>query len=252
MQKSLGEVLAAEREQIAAAWAERVKQSSEMYRRRPIEEIEAGTLRLVDGLVEAVTLGSYERIRDSLVDIAQSRRAMGFAASDVQRAILLGCDAIFPTLQTAFGNDAQQLVWSVTQIEKTVHRGLGLLSQVFHEVQVREAVTEAEEARALLCAAERRLQAVLGALNHGAIAVNAHLVVLWADSRACSPRCGALAPGEAYECRQSGDPGGLLAAAWRTGEVQRAEPTGECDVWLAVPVRAATGEIVEVIGLMGA
>ena len=252
MQKRLGEVLQSAKGDIARAWAERVSQSSQRYRSRPFEEIESTASRLVEGLVEAVVLGSYEIIEECLVSIVESRSALGFDPSEVQRAVLMGCQAVFPTLEKAFGDDAQQLVWSVTQVERAIHRTLNILNKVYHEARMKGMASEAEQARASTATAEGRLEAVLGALGHGAIVVNPNLVVVWADERASSARYGAIAPGELHTCDpQRPDGACLLAAAAETGEIQRGQPADECSIWLAIPVKSETGEVVEIVGLMG-
>lgn len=252
MEKRLAEVLQAGKEDIAHLWAQRVKQSSERYRRRPLDEIKATGVRFVDGLVEALTLGDYEGIRKCLSDVARMRTGQGFAPEELQRAVLMGCECIFPTLERAFGDDARMLVWSVTQIERAIHRSIGLLNEALQEVRVESMEAALEHARADHRAAEGRLQAVLSGLGYGAVAVDPSLIVLWADERARSARCGAVLPGEMHSCapRAAGREC-LLAEALRTGCVQRAEPADDCAIWLAVPVKDEDGQVVEAVGIMG-
>ena len=253
MEKRLAETLQAGKEDIARLWAQRVKQSSERYRQRPLDEIAATALRFIDGLVEALTLGDYEGIRACLADVAEMRTGQGFAPEELQRAVLMGCECIFPTLERAFGNDARLLVWSVTQIERAIHRSIGLLNDALQQVQVATMETALAEARADRRGAEARLQAILSGLGYGALAVDPNMIVVWSDARARSARCGAIQPGEMHTCdpRRAGREC-LLTAALQTGRVQRAEPVDDCTIWLAVPVKDADGQVIEAVGIIGA
>lgn len=253
MEKRLAEVLQGGKEDIAHLWAQRVKQSSERYRQRPVGEIEATAVRFIDGLIEGLTLGDYEAIRACLTDVARLRTGQGFAPEELQRAVLMGCECIFPTLERSFGDDARMLVWSVTQIERAIHRSIGLLNDALQEVRVESMETALEGARADRRAAEARLQAVLSGLGYGAIAVDPNMIVVWTDERARSARCGAVQPGEMHTCdpRRPGREC-LLADALRTGCVQRAAPADDCTIWLAMPVEDAEGQVIEVVGIIGA
>jgi hypothetical protein len=252
MKQQLGSVLGSARVEVALAWAQRVSQSSERYRRLPFEEVQATCQALLDGLVEALVLGSFESVSEVLKQVARRRTEGGFERAEVERALLLGCDAVYPALQAAYADDARALVFSVTQVEKTLHRCLGILSQAVHDIRVAAKETDRESAEAARRAAEARLQAVLRSLGHGAVAVSPAGVVVWADERARSARCGLRAPGDVLGSDEGTDRGeDVVAEALETGEMRSGTPGGDCDIWLAIPVRDEAGQVVEVVAVMG-
>jgi len=252
MTNRLTQTLVANKETIARSWAERIKRSSTGYERVPQEEIEATCLRFIDALVHAVGAANYDSVKQIMSDVARLRASQGFDLPDVQRAFLMGCDALFAVVEEGCEGDARQLVWSVTQIDRAMHRSLDLLSQAFERVRSSELANARREARSQRDAAERRLQCMLAALSYGAIVVDAGLIVIWADELARSARCGAVSPGETHVCHPSQvDSSCLLQDARDTGQVQRREPAGQCVVWLAVPVVSEDGQVTEIIGLMG-
>jgi hypothetical protein len=252
MKQQLGAVLSNAREGVALSWAQRVAQSSERYRRQPFEELQAVCQALVDGLVEALVLGNYESISEVLKGIARRRVEGGFERTEIERALLIGCDAVYPALQAAYADDARALVFSVTQVERALHRCLGILSQAVHDIRVAAKETDRETAEAARVAAEARLEAVLRALGHGAMAVSPAGVVTWADERARSARCGLRAPGDVLGAEPDPERGDdVVAEALRTGEMREGRPGGDCDIWLAIPVRDETGEVTEVVAITG-
>lgn len=248
----LSEVLRARQEEMTSAWARRIRQSSDRYQLLTIEEIERSVRELVLGLAMAIESGDYGPLSASLTATGTMRAASGFEPAEVQRALLMGCDAAYPVLEEAFGANAQDLVWSVTQVEKALHRSLNLLQGVMKDAQVQQRESEAEYARHRLERTERRLQALLKALGIGAIAVDRDKIVTWTDEIGGSARCGLLTRGEVINGEAApGLRADILTEALVTGRTHRAKRQGECDIWMAFPVFAEDGQLLEVMGLLG-
>ncbi len=252
MTGKLGDVLREARPTIARSWAERVRLSSPLYRRAPLEELESSAGEFLDALLDAMTFGNYERIVEFMNDLAPARAQQGFEAADVQRALLMGCDVIFPVIERHFRDDARHLVWCVTQVERAIHRAVYLFNEAFQQARVREVESDREEVCGDRDALVRRFQALLAAYKLGAVAVDTQLAVIWADEQARSARCGVATLGERHVCHPLADGDEcLLALALETGELQVREPVGDCVIFMAMPVRAEGGDIVEVLGIMG-
>lgn len=248
----LSEVLRARQEEMTSAWARRIRQSSDRYQLLTIEEIERSVRELVLGLAMAIESGDYGPLSASLTATGAMRAASGFEPAEVQRALLMGCDAAYPVLEEAFGANAQDLVWSVTQVEKALHRSLNLLQGVMKDAQVQQRESEAEYARHRLERTERRLQALLKALGIGAIAVDRDKIVTWTDEVGGSAKCGLLTRGEVINGEAApGLRADILTEALVTGRTHRAKRHGECDLWMAFPVFAEDGQLLEVMGLLG-
>lgn len=246
MQNKLAQVLTAEREELARMWSERVRLSSPLYRRRDPDEISARSRALIDGMIEAIGTGNYEPLSDCLMGIVQFRSAQGFGAAEVQRALLMGCDVMFPAIERAFRNDARSLVWSVTQVEKVIHRAVELLNQAFRASESGE--DDASAADAETRSATERLQALLKALRLGGIAVNRGMVVVWSDVQAQSARCGVVMPGDRHGCEDETDC--PIRKAFESAEAVESEVSEVCKVAMAVPVLDGSGAVCEVLALV--
>ena len=235
----LGEVLQSHREQIACAWAQRTQQSSDHYRTLPAEDVQWAAREVVDGLVEAVVSGDFLAMSEVLQRVAERRLALGFEAAEVQRALLMGCDAIYPALEEAFGADAQNLVWSVSQIEKAMYRGLGLLNEAFHAARVKESEARLAGAVEDSAAAQDRLRAVLQEFAHGAVVFGPDRIVRWSYGQSD------------FEGANLDDAlGGLIAEAFATGKTQHAAQDEASGIRAAIPVVGEGGQVVEVVAIL--
>lgn len=247
----LAEVLRSDVEAIARRWAERAGQSSVAYQRLPRQMLEAAAARFVEGIALALETGNYEPLQEALRQVVAERMAQGVAGEEVQRAWLLGCEAVYPSLEAAFATDPAALVWSVTQVERAMHKSVNLVTREFRQVQRDLATSELEAARQAREAAERRLEALLKALGMGAIVVNPQRIVVWTDARGGSARCGALAPGEAFDVSSMERPDvAILDEAFATRRTHRRPSTQECELCMAIPILDADGQVIEVMGIL--
>lgn len=250
METGLAALLRSQKDDIAQAWAEAIHRSSDRYRRQPLEDIRTAASAFLDGLAEAAAAGSFDRLDEAVRNITVRRSAMGFEPEELQRALMLGCEVIFPRLQTEYGQDARRLVWSVAQVERAVEHSLAVMHRAMYEARVSSLRAEVERAQAERLAAERRLAAVARALRQGILVVDTGLRLLWADEQAKELLEGQGQAGEPHSCGGTQDPTTCaLAAAAQTGTVQRAQAPTACLVMLAAPVSTPEGEIVEVVGL---
>jgi PAS domain-containing protein len=251
MTRRLAEVLRADAKAISRRWAERAGQSSEAYQRLPRQMIEEAAARFVEGIAVALESGNYEPLQESLRSVVAERMAQGVPGEQVQRAWLMGCEAVYPSLETAFVGDPAALVWSVTQVERAMHKSVNLVTDQFRLVQRGQAETEAEAAQQAREAAERRLQALLGALGMGAIAISPQRIVVWTDERGGSARCGALAPGEAFDLPPDVRPDvEILEEALATRRVHKRPASSDCELCMAIPILDEDGEVIEVLGII--
>jgi PAS domain-containing protein len=249
----LAQVLRSDVQDIARRWAEQAGQSSEAYQRLPRGMLEAAAARLVEGIALALETGNYEPLQQALQETIAERIAQGVAGEEVQRAWLLGCEAVYPSLEKAFASDPAALVWSVTQVERAMHRSMNLVSSHVREAQQERVVTELEAAQQARRAAERRLEALLEALGMGVIVINPQRIVIWTDARGGSARCGALAPGEVFDVSTESRPDvALLEEALHTGRTHRRPGAEECQIIMAIPIRDEDGNVVEVMGVLRA
>jgi len=172
MEARLESVLREHADEIAATWARRAQETFDPYARVPLERLEAGATRIIEGIITAIREEDYSALYQRLAETAEERAAFGIDASEMGRALLMGCEAVLPILQRQFSDDAQQLVWSVTRIERVMHRSRDLLDQAFRD-------TDVARETAALRASTRRLEHVLEALGRGCVVVDQDMRVLW-------------------------------------------------------------------------
>lgn len=251
MHEALAEVLRRDEPEIARRWAERIQKSSPRYRELPVGQIESHTAQLVRSFSEAITSGNFETMEAALCLISERRTKEGFELAEVQRALLVGCEAMLPSLQQAFDHDARNLVWSVTQIERVMHRAARVLHERFEQACERERQAAFEKLAAEGAALRDRLEAVLEALGYAAITVDLDMVVTWADARAASATFGLLSPGDSHTCLQGQpDEACPLRSAAASGEVHAAGSHPPCRVVMAIPLKPSPGGTREILALM--
>ena len=252
MAKELCAIITNEREAIATNWAMRAQQTSKGYQNIPLDEIKISVLKYVDALNEAITSANYEPIEHFLRDIAKQRIAAGFFAKDIERVVIMGCDVILPFLEQAYAHDARRLVFSITQIERVIHRSIDLLGRIIHEMELEQAQAIVLGMENTQDTIELRIQAVLNALSQGAIVVNTAGIVIWTDKIAGSSRCGLIHTGDSvFSSSGSGPDLGLIRKALESGQVEYSACNADCEVCFAVPVKDDTGKLIEVIGILG-
>lgn len=172
MEARLENVLREHADEIAATWARRAQEAFDPYARVPRERLEAGARRIIEGIIAAIRDEDYSALYQRLAETAEERAAFGIDVSEMGRALLMGCEAVLPILQRQFSDDAQQLVWSVTRIERVMHRSRDLLDQAFRDTDVARETS-------VLRASTRRLEHVLRALGHDCAVVDREMRVLW-------------------------------------------------------------------------
>ncbi|NSW55879.1 MAG: RsbRD N-terminal domain-containing protein [Armatimonadetes bacterium] len=244
MDNRLAEILRSRKSEIAADWARRVHASSPHYQSRSIEEIQARSEALLDGLIAAVIEDEFEKLEAALKAIAGLRAAQGFAAGEIQHALLMGCDVVCPVIEAEFRDDARLLVWSVSRVERAINRAVELFGQAFREAQGEPQRPACPEALGL---SEKRLAALVTALDYRCAAVDLQRRVTWCGNGngASMPecmRCGAL-----FSCTDTQKC--PVARAFESGRPERGEGCEDCGVMLAVPVRDDCGAVVEVLAL---
>ncbi len=240
----LAEILRSRKSEIAADWARRVHDSSPHYHSRSIEEIQVRSEALLDGLIAAVIEDEFEKLEAALKAIAGLRAAQGFAAGEIQHALLMGCDVVCPVIESEFRDDARLLVWSVSRVERAINRAVELFEQAFREAQGEPPRPACPEALGL---AEKRLTALVTALSYRCAVVDCQRRVTWCgyDAEISAPEC--MKCGALFSCTDAQDC--PVERAFASGKPERGEGCEDCGVVLAVPVRDDCGAVVEVLAM---
>jgi len=240
----LSELLNGRRGEIAANWALKVQQSSPHYQTRSFEDIQVRSDALLKGLIAAVLEDEFGALEVALREVADLRAAQGFAAGEIQRALLLGCDVICPVIEAEFRDDARLLVWSVARVERAISRAVSLFGEAFRDAH---GVPVPPDGPGCQGASDRRLCALVTALGYQCAAVDRLRRVTWCaesgeDAAHSCLRCGAL-----FACTDATDC--PVERAFAEGRAECGEGCEGCGVILAVPVKDDCGAVVEVLAL---
>jgi hypothetical protein len=106
------------REEIAAAWAELVRQlPGSHYCARPPEELHASTMRGLDAIIQVLASGSSAALETYLTDVSLTRLQMGFDIAEVIEALLLCKDAALPVIWNAHLPNSRQAREAIAQLD---------------------------------------------------------------------------------------------------------------------------------------
>jgi len=152
-QKDIAQELAAllgqHRDEIAAAWAEKVHQLPDsQYRELPLEDLLVSTRRGLGAMLEALDTGDYAALETYLADVCVTRLLMGFDAAEVTEALLLCKDAALPVIRRAYPSDSTAAWASNSQLDACQRRMIGHFSQLY--VAETSRLLEEQQARTAL------------------------------------------------------------------------------------------------------
>lgn len=153
MNLALSQLLKNKRDIIVRKWATEIKNTIAGYAPRPIEELWGTTRTHLDGIIEILRKDSYKKLIAFMHEIAPLRINQKFRLSEIQRAFLIGKNVILQVVRSEYDEDTEKYRRACSDIEEPFKRTIFEYSDIYQELQIREAERHSSE---LLKAEEER------------------------------------------------------------------------------------------------
>ncbi len=137
-------------DEIAAAWAEQVRNlPNSRYGHYALDEVLTWLSRGVAAAIEALSTGSYEATEAHLGDISPTRLQMGFDISEVTEALLLFKESTAPVIKKACLDGSIEFDAAMAVLDKYLRFAVSRFGHLYAEAMERELRASEERFRTL-------------------------------------------------------------------------------------------------------
>ena len=151
MAKTLSSLLQEHAEEIVAAWAGAVRQSSEHYRTRSLDELKSTVGQFFNIIVDGVD-DRWDKLLAFARQIGELRVGLEFNLPEILNSVSLSKDFISPILEQEYKGNVSILVGSLKRVDIAVNR----FTLEFSRLYQRLVVTQMEQKTAELVRSEER------------------------------------------------------------------------------------------------
>lgn len=151
-------------DEIAAAWAEMARHGmahhtmahhlpDSYYAAQSLDELKATCRRILAGLIQTLTTGSYTHMESHLADIAGTL-GQGVDVGEIIETFLLVKEAAFPFIVRAFSPESSQAHEAITQLDVCVRGVISLYGRLHGQVVQRRLQEQQQRTALMLNAAQ--------------------------------------------------------------------------------------------------
>ena len=144
--QNLAEMLRSHKEEIVAAWANKVKDiPNTHYQQFPLGEVTNWTSKGLETIVETLETNSDQAIEKYTSDIAFARLQAGFPIFEVTQGILLAKEVILPIVQSSYPDSSNEAIEAITQLDSCLRLLIDRFERMYSDGMHRRFLEETEK-----------------------------------------------------------------------------------------------------------
>jgi signal transduction histidine kinase len=122
---NLAALLSCHGKEIVTTWAELLHGlPASVYRERPLEELRASTMRMLEGIIETLSTGSFASLKELLAESSVVRLEMGFRIGKALEALMLFKEATHDVIWRAYPSGSPELERSLRHMDALLRRAV--------------------------------------------------------------------------------------------------------------------------------